>query len=257
MKIAIIEDHPLIVHGLCSLLNDHPKYSVCGSASGQESGLNLILSHTPDVAVIDLGLAEGDGLMLVRTLKEAAPQTRIIVSSMRDKRSFAALSRDAGAHGFVSKEESIERLVEAIETVGQGEEFFPEGGSGLPSPNSRSVADAGRYANDPREFAELVKSLSPRELEAFRLIGSGLDTVEIAAQLQLSPKTIESFRARIKAKLKIDTPTRLVHLATQWLFDQGPRQPMASSSEADTATPGGREGLSEPDMSGSTDSRPS
>ncbi len=240
MKIAIVEDHPLIVRGLFSILGDQPNYVVCGSAASQSEGLELIKSYQADVAVIDLGLAQGDGLMLVRAVCEESPATRIVVSSMRDERSFAALSRDAGAHGFVSKSEPIETLIEAIDAVGRGELFYPSS-SGLRSPIVSKASGAGRYAHDPREFAELVNLLSPRELEAFRLIGSGLNTVEIAEQLKLSPKTIESFRARIKAKLKIDTPARLVHLATQWLFDQAPRDANLdsargsdSSSESDT-----------------------
>lgn len=221
ISVAIIEDHPLIVRGLTSVLEDDSDLCVCGVAKCAPGGLRLLRDKHPDIAVVDIGLDQGSGLDVVQELDAAHGRgesqfcTKSIVSSMREADPFASISRSAGASGFVSKFEPLEVLVGAIKSVAAGHPVFPLT-TDCAQPKRTTARKQNRGEINETQTANVQDMLSVRELQVFRLIGAGHDAAEISHELSVSRKTVETFRARLKKKLGLDTPTRLVHFATKW-----------------------------------------
>jgi len=209
-RIVIIDDHPIVREGLALMLGAEPGLEFAGEALGVEDGLRLIEHERPDAALIDLTLGASSGLELIRMVCDSHPETRILVISMHDETLYAERCMRAGAHGYVSKSEASRTLVAALRTVLAGETYL--------SPKmsqhilSRRV---GRSSRAPEE------QLSDRELEVFRLIGSGLKTGQIAERLGLSAKTIETYRARLKSKLGIKTAAELALRAAHHTLTDG------------------------------------
>lgn len=208
VKIVLVEDHPLVVRGLVSVLTSDTEIEVCGTASGMEEGMQQIEQCKPDIAVIDLGLADGDGLEMVREIRQRELPTQTIVSSMREESKYAGVAQISGARGFISKSLPPDLLAKAIHHVMDGGTFFP----------SRQAVHADSHVGD-QTFDQTcchIGELSERELQVLRMIGRGMDTREIAEALDRKKKTVESFRERIKRKLEIENASRLVHFATLW-----------------------------------------
>lgn len=208
-RILVVDDHPLVRAGLRALIGDEPDLVVCCEAAGVSEALALVDDRRPDVAIVDLSLAEGSGLDLVRRLHARHPDTRLLVCSMHDESLFAARSLKAGAHGYVSKHEATERVVEAVHRV-------LAGGRYLSAAMTQRLADgdAGRVQTS-------VDDLSNRELEVFALIGRGVSTAQIAQQLHLSVKTVETHRENIKRKLNLANGSELLRYAAQWTLENG------------------------------------
>ena len=207
-RIMIVDDHPIVRHGMALLINRQPDMMVCGEATNASNALKCIPSLNPHVIVIDISLQGMDGIELIKHIKARHPRIVTLVVSMHDESLYAERVLRAGALGYVMKQEANEDMIGSIRRVLNGEIAVSEAvASGM---LHRYVEN--RY--DPS--CSPMESLSDRELEVFRLIGHGHPTRQIADELHLSIKTIEAYREHIKQKLQLKNGTELIRHAVQW-----------------------------------------
>lgn len=197
-RILVVEDHPIFLKGLISLLKQEPDFVVVGEARERLQALEAVDLHHPEVALVDLSLGEDNGLDLIKDILYRAPSTRILVLSMHQESLYAKRALAAGALGFCSKAEPVPRLLEAIRTVAAGSMWL-----------------GANLTNTERDLN--LQSLSDRELEVFRLIGVGLGTVEIAARLHISVKTVDTYKGNLKTKLPCAHAQELRRIAVEWV----------------------------------------
>ncbi len=210
IKILIVDDHPVVREGLALLIASQPDLELCGEAEDVPSALDLLESARPDLAIIDISLKQGNGIDLISTIKDRHPTTRILVWSMYKENLYAERALRAGAHGYLHKGQATNQLFDAIRAVLAGKVYVSEQ---LANDLLRRVVRGNPVERSP------IDLLSNRELEAFELIGQGQTTERIAAQMNVSPKTVETYRARIKEKLGLSNVTELVQRATQWVLE--------------------------------------
>jgi DNA-binding NarL/FixJ family response regulator len=213
VRVLIVDDHPFMRRGLAQTINDMSDMMVCGEASDKAEGLVKVEELTPDLVVIDISLGDGSGIELIKEIKSRWPNTKMLVSSMHDESLFAERAIRAGALGFVNKGESSDVFVDALRKVKDGNTYL-----------SSRMTDyiLNQFVNSPEEPRKSrIDSLSDREIEVFELIGRGLITKQIAAKLELSPKTVETYREHIKMKLNLANGTELTRHAVQWVLEQG------------------------------------
>ena len=212
-KILIVEDHPLFRAMLAQLIEKDLGMTVCGQADNIKEALTLIERTRPDAAIIDLTLSGASGLELIKDLTARNFGLPVLVLSMHGEKLYAERVLHAGAKGFISKEESPAEVVEAIRTVLAGRIYVSER---VNEAILERQGHAGKLV--PTTGVDL---LSDRELEVFQLVGSGLNSREIAARLRLGPTTVDSYRARIKEKLGIKNAAELYQRAAQWVAQRG------------------------------------
>lgn len=213
IRVLIVDDHSLVRKGLSALLMDHADIEVCGEASSAAQALD-VMKHSPaQVAIVDLSLEEGNGLQLIKDLKHRYPEIRVVVSSMHDEETYAERSLQAGAMAYVHKQEDSQRILAAIRSVIEDRIFVSE------QITHRLLEKAVR---GPKAVGRSsIESLTDRELQVFELIGNGMSTGRIAERLHLSPKTIDTYRQKIREKLDLESAAALNHFAAQWaLKDQ-------------------------------------
>jgi DNA-binding NarL/FixJ family response regulator len=205
-RILIVDDHPIVRLGVRQMIAAEPGLTICGEAASAATALQL-LATKPDLAIVDLSLEDANGLDLIRSLREAAPGVRVLVLSMHDEALFAERALRAGAHGYIMKQEAIDGLVHAVQEVLAGRLFVSRRMSQhLLERLGQGAVDAGGR----------LGHLTDRELEVFELIGRGLSTAAIAERLDVSIKTIETYRSNIKVKLDLKDATDLIRFATSW-----------------------------------------
>jgi DNA-binding NarL/FixJ family response regulator len=208
-RVLLVDDHPIVREGLRGLLGQNPEFVVCGEAATVEDGLHALRTLRPDAAVIDLSLGQESGLVLVAEARAELPGLAILVLSMFDEMTYAERALRHGANGYVMKQEATERLVAGLHRVLSGKSFVS------PSVSERLLATLAK----PAHARYSIDRLTDRELEIFRLVGLGVRSADIAARLGISPKTIETHRIRIKAKLGVETAAELVIQASSWVRD--------------------------------------
>lgn len=208
--IVLIDDHPLLRKGLTRTIEKEADLNVVGQMDSAEEALGAIEDLAPNLAVVDISLPGMSGMELIKHLQSRTPDVRILVVSRHDESLYAERCIRAGARGYVMKQEAGDAIVNAIRTVLDGRIFVSE------EINERllqSMAEGGR----DRIMQSPLEVLSDRELEVFELTGRGDSTREIAERLHLSVKTVESYRARIKNKLNLDSANELMKHAVQWV----------------------------------------
>ena len=210
-KVLLVDDHPIVRHGLTQLIEQAPNLEVCGEAASSAEALQLLRETDPDVVVIDISLGGGNGLELIKQIKAQGSDARMLVSSMHDELLYAERSLRAGAMGYINKIEGTERIIEAIEQILTGRIF-------LSGPMTERVLQR-MMRNEPEPGASPIDALSDRELEVFEMVGHGQTTRQIAKKLHLSPKTIETHREHIKAKLHLQNNNEMVRQAVQWALE--------------------------------------
>ena len=212
-RILIVDDHPLVRTGFAQLIGDCPDLEVCGEAADMAEALRLINSDCPDLAIIDLSLAGGSGLDLIERIKSRNQDVLMLVASMHDETLYAERVLAAGARGYINKQEAQENIIRAIRQVLAGKVYLSE-------------AMTERMLNglvDVRDEKRDIERLSNRELQVFELIGQGVPVSQIASQLNLSIKTIETHQAHIKKKLGLGSAHELNQRAIRWVMDQESR----------------------------------
>lgn len=209
-KILIVDDHPILRKGLTLLINQEPDLTVCAEAENAQMALDVIEHAMPDMAIVDISLPGIDGIELIKTMKLRHKEIPVLVVSMHDETLYAERSLRVGARGYIMKQEALEKVLVAIRKVLDGDIFVSERVATKMLEQLFS-ADGFKDATSP------IDLLSNRELTVFRLIGQGYRTRQIAEKLHLSMKTIESYRAHIKEKLKLSDGTELLKHAIQWV----------------------------------------
>jgi len=209
-RILIVDDHPLVREGLRHLVANERDLEVCGEADDSAEALRQIKNTGPDVAVVDISLKSSHGIDLIEEIKRQNDRIKVLVSSMHDETLFAERCLRAGAMGYINKEESPAILIGAIRQVLRGEIFLSQR---MTNRILKRVGGMRTVEHDPIEL------LTNREVEVFEMLGQGLSTKQIARRLDLSPKTIESHREKIKQKLNLANSSELVRRATQWVIE--------------------------------------
>jgi DNA-binding NarL/FixJ family response regulator len=211
-RILVVDDHPLVRRGLRELVADEPDLEVCGEADDVAQALRQVATTHPDIVIVDLTLKSGHGLDLVQEIRALDKQIKVLVSSMHDESLFAERALRAGATGYISKQEPPEKLIDAIRQVLRGEICLS---SRMSNRLLHRLTTGEPLEQNP------IASLSDRELEVFEMIGQGISTKQIARKLDLSYKTIETHRQKIKSKLNLKNSTELSRHATQWVLESG------------------------------------
>ena len=212
MRIFIVDDHPVMRRGLGHVIDSLPDMQLAGEAAQAEEALEKIEQAAPDLVLVDISPGGRSGMELIKELRSRHDSIKILVLSMHDESLYAERSIRAGALGYVHKNAPTESLVEGMRKALAGEIVL-----------SPKIANQmlRRAARRDQPISSPVETLSDRELEVFALIGEGLITKQIAAQLNLSTKTIETYRENIKAKLDLKNGSELMRNAVQWVLERG------------------------------------
>ncbi len=208
-KIFIVDDHPIVRKGLAQLINQEPDMVVCGEAENAQNALELLKRIRPDLAIVDISLQGIDGIELIKKIKDRDMNLPVLVVSMHDESLFAERALKVGAKGYIMKQEAIEKMMEAIRKVIKGEVYVSERVSATIV--KKFIDGKAESARSPMEV------LSNRELEVFQLIGQGFGTRQIAGELNVSIKTVESYRANIKEKLNLRNAAELIRHAVHYV----------------------------------------
>ncbi len=212
-KVLLVDDRPVARLGLAELLSEHGGYSIVGESDGAPEVLDRVAELRPDVVILDISIRHGDGVELIKRLLARFPDLKILIFSMRDERYFAHRCLEAGAQGYVSKKARPEELVTALGRVLTGEIAL----SGFMEQRLLQHVVGRR---PPLASGGEIDELSDRELEVFALLGEGMTTREIASDLELSIKTIESHRENIKDKLGLANNNELIRRAVEWVLER-------------------------------------
>ena len=209
VKIIIVDDHPIMRRGLAELLNLEKGITVCAEAGSIQTALELIKIHEPQVALVDLSLKNESGLELIKDIGARFPKVMILVLSMHDEVFYAERVIRAGAKGYIMKQQATDQVIVAIRRILSGEVYLSDA---ISSKILRNFS-----GEKTKKAGTAVEQLSDRELEVFRLIGTGFGTRQIAEKLSRSVKTVETYREHIKLKLGLKDSSELVQNAIQWL----------------------------------------
>lgn len=211
-RIILADDHPIVLNGLRNLVQAEDDLDLVGEASSGTSALNLIRETRPDIAVIDISMPELNGIALTRRLADEASSVRILVLTLHEDLAFVKQAVQAGARGYVLKRSAAECLIQAIHTVAVGGVYVD------PAIASRMFgADPKRWQKDNAVGPDLTE----REAEVLKLVALGFTNKEIARQLDVGVKSIETYKARGTAKLGLKTRAELVRYASGqgWLAE--------------------------------------
>ena len=218
-KVFLVDDHPLVREHLTTLLQREQDLQVCGEAADAPTALSLITQQEPDLVILDISLKRSHGLELLKDLKGLRPHQPVLVLSMHDETLYAERALRAGAMGYITKEEATVSVLSAVRKVLAGQVYLSERMAGRMM--QKMVNGATDQAGSPLEV------LADRELEVFQMVGRGMGTRQIAEELRLGIKTVESYKARIKEKLRLTDGNELLQHAIQWVQGEGGTRPKA------------------------------
>jgi DNA-binding NarL/FixJ family response regulator len=206
-KVFLVDDHPIVRQGLALFIEREPDLMVCGEAEDATSALQAIRDAAPDFVILDISLNGPDGLELLKTLRVRYPNLPALVLSMHDESVYAERALRAGANGYIMKQEAADKVITAIRHILGGDVYLSDR---LTKQMLQQFVNGSISPRDP------LAKLSDRELEVFRLIGAGHGTRQIADELHVSTKTVESYQAHIKEKLALRNARELVQYAVEW-----------------------------------------
>ena len=211
IRVALADDHPIVLAGLRNLIEAEADLELVGEGTSGQSMLKLILDKMPDVAIVDISMPEINGIALARRLAEVCPSVHVVILTLYEERSFVKQAFAAGAKGYVLKRSAAENLVNAIRIVKVGGTYV--------DPSLAEVQTGNRPQSDKPTKTTNVLGLTEREASVLRYSARGLTIKEIAARLELSAKTIETYKSRATEKLDLNTRAEIVRFAaTQgWL----------------------------------------
>jgi DNA-binding NarL/FixJ family response regulator len=212
-KVLLVDDHPLVRQALRETLSREPDMAVCGEAEDRDGTLAAIEALRPDLAIVDLGLKNSDGIRLIQDIHDQHPRIFMLVLSMHDESLYAERAIRAGASGYISKQEAPQRIMQAVRTVLSGEIYW---GEKVAAQIASKVARSVRRPNDLP-----ANVLSEREMQVFELIGSGVATSGIAAMLHIGVSTVETHRTRIREKMNLKDAGELLQAAIRWNVAKG------------------------------------
>jgi len=211
-RILVVDDHPIVRQGLALLINREPDLLVCGEAEEASGAMHVLASARPDVLIVDISLNGPDGLDLLKNIRNTHPTLPVLILSMHDESIYAERALRAGANGYIMKQEATEKVLVAVRRILNGEIYVSDGIANKML--KHYITGSGTLRNSS------IADLSDRELEVFRLIGEGHGTRQIAEELHLSVKTVESYQAHIKEKLSLRSARELMQHAIQWSMNE-------------------------------------
>jgi DNA-binding NarL/FixJ family response regulator len=207
-RVFVVDDHPIVRQGLAMLINREPDLVVCGEEEEAQAAIKAIARMRPDILIVDISLNGPDGLDLIKAVRATQDGAPILVLSMHDELIYAERALRAGASGYIMKQEGTERVLVALRRILKGEVYLSDRAA------SRMVQ---HYVRGPAAMTRPAEAeLSDRELEVYRLLGEGHTTRQIAEELHLSVKTVETYQAHIKEKLSLRSARELVQHAIAW-----------------------------------------
>lgn len=213
IKILVVDDHPIVAQGLELLFSKEENLRVCGTADNANDALAVIPKLKPDLLIADISLKGGiNGIDLIKLVKAQYPGIPILAMSMHDESLYAERAIRAGARGYIMKNEMTSTLIKAIQLVTQGRIYLSD------TMSSRLLDNL--VFDQTRKLGQSLDKLTDRELEVLRMIGEGNRTSDIARTLNLSVKTVDTHRTRIKKKLKLQNSAELVKYAIQWVHER-------------------------------------
>jgi DNA-binding NarL/FixJ family response regulator len=207
-RVLLIDDHPIVRQGLALLIEREADLSVCGEADGAHSAFHAIETLRPDIVLLDISLNGPDGLEVLKEIRMKSGSLPVLILSMHDESIYAERAMRAGANGYIMKQEATEQVLIAIRRILQGDVYLSDR---LTTTMLQQYVRGGAHIK-----SSPLLNLTDRELEVFRLIGEGHGTRQIADELHLSVKTIESYQAHIKEKLALRNARELVQHAIEW-----------------------------------------
>ncbi|MET3458784.1 response regulator transcription factor [Pseudomonas kilonensis] len=196
IRVALVDDHSLVRDGIRALLSVMPQLNVVGEAENGAQAIEMVGRCQPDLLLMDIGLKDKNGLELTRLLGKQYPSLKILILSMYDNYEYVSESVRSGASGYVLKNAPSREIIAAIEAIISGGTFY-------------SAEIAQRLATDPHTDNELT----PRESQVLAKMVQGLNNKEMARELDISVRTVETHRLSIRRKLNIDKPAALVKYA--------------------------------------------
>lgn len=208
-KVLVVDDHPIVREGLIQMINREPDLAVCGDAANMQGALHLIETLRPDILIVDISLNGPDGLDLLKHIRMHDPGLPVLVLSMHDESIYAERTLRAGANGYIMKQEATDNVLDALRRILNHEVY-------VSSRIANRMLQQFVGGNGSAKSHSSVDDLSDRELEVLRLIGAGHGTRQIAEQLHLSVKTVETYQAHLKEKLVLRNSRELVQYATRW-----------------------------------------
>lgn len=214
IRILVVDDHPAIREALAFTIRDKIDMELCGQAATAAEAFSLIPNARPDVAIVDISLKDAHGLDLVQQIRAHHPSVQVLIYSMYDELAYAERAIHVGALGYLAKSEPTKLLVEAIRSVMRGEVYL-----------SRRMTSRilGKVVKE-QQNGFIVGKLTDREMAIFKKLGEGSDIKVIAKELNLSRKTVETYRRRVKEKLGLDSVSALMQYAIQWMHGQRQQQ---------------------------------
>lgn len=211
-KVYIVDDHPVFRDGLVRVVQQVPGLRVCGEADNAVDAFDAISKLDPDLVLMDIGLPGKSGLELLQNVHAIKPDLQVLVISMHDESLYAERVLRAGGRGYIMKQEGPEKMTHAINKVVNGQVYVSD----------RVAAVILDSLSRPRSSASasVLGKLTDRELEILRLTGQGKDNRQIAQELHISMKTVDTHRAHLREKLALKNATELIHYAVRWVGEQ-------------------------------------
>jgi len=203
-SLMVVDDHPIILNGLKTLLSSERSLSIDAVATSAAEAMKVLETAYPDLAIIDLSLGDSDGTYLIQKIHQQYPKMKILVYSMSEEKVFGERVASTGARGYVMKTSSPSTLKKAIYAVLDGHLFFSD------NLTKRILKKQGGRPTAPESTLD---NLSNREIDVFKLIGEGLDTVNISGKLDISKNTVDTHRINIKKKLELPNGKALDRMA--------------------------------------------
>jgi len=210
-RILLVDDHPLMRRGIRTLIEQDAHYEVCAEADNPAQALEFLRQYSPSLCIVDITLQSTNGIELIKSLRAEQPDLLVLVVSMHDEEIYAERALRAGASGYVMKHEAGDRLLAAMKRALEGEIYISD------RLRERMLQ---RFVQGGEGTAAPTDVLSDREMEVFQLFGVGYGTRAIATQLNLSVKTIDSYREHLKVKLNLKSSADLLRYAIQWTKSQ-------------------------------------
>jgi DNA-binding NarL/FixJ family response regulator len=207
-RILLVDDHPMVRERLTEVINREADLMVCAEAEDGSQAIEAIKTRQPQLVIIDLTLKSSDGVELIKDIHSRWPALLMLVVSMHDESLYAERALRAGARGYITKQEATRSVLSAIRQVLDGQVFLSE--VMRSQLLGRLTERGGASGGEPAEC------LADRELQVFELTGRGLNTREIAEHLKIGVKTVETYRYRIREKLKLEQPRDLLRSAIAW-----------------------------------------
>ncbi|EDY19939.1 two component transcriptional regulator, LuxR family [Chthoniobacter flavus Ellin428] len=212
VKVVLVEDHRMFREWLTQMLGRDSGCEVCGETDNIHDAQRIIHETKPDIVIVDITLKGSSGLELIKDMRAQGLETPVLVLSMHDEALYAERVLRAGARGYISKHEASSTLSKAIRHVLSGQVYLSEG---------MTASLLEKVSGRKPSTSSGLELLADRELEVFQLIGKGHNGREIAQLLHLGETTVDTYRARIKEKLRLRNAAELYSRAAQWVHENG------------------------------------